>query len=370
MKTEIRCIDLAAQYVGIKTEIDEAIARVLASGQFVLAEEVQTFEKKFATYCGVDFGVGVACGTDALTLALRAIDIGPGDEVITTAYTSIADIVAIEKVGARPVLVDIDPATFDLDPQRLPAAITSHTRAILPVHLYGLPADLYPILEIARRHGLKVIEDCAQAHGAEYANRKVGSWGDLAAFSFYPTKNLGAFGDAGMIVTSNVQLAEKVRLLRQYGWEERYISKIKGDNSRLDELQAAVLSVKLDHLDHWNASRQELAQRYDHLLQGLELHLPVVPSPCTHIYHQYTIRTSHRDALQKYLQERHIDARVLNPSPAHLWPSYQSLGYREGSFPCTEQACQETLSLPLYAEMSDEMVEQVATNTQAFFERG
>jgi len=370
MATDIRCIDLAAQYVGIKAEIDEAVSRVLNSGHFILSEEVQAFEQKFSAYCGVDFGIGVGSGTDALTLALRALGVGPGDEVITTAHTSIADVVAIERVGGRPVLVDIDPATFNLDPQCLPAAITSHTRAIIPVHLYGLSADLDPILNIAKEYGLKVVEDCAQAHGAEYTHKKTGGWGDAAAFSFYPTKNLGAYGDGGMVLTKDAGLAEKVRLLRQYGWEERYISKVKGDNSRLDELQAAVLSVKLNYLDRWNARRRELAQLYDNLLQGLDLHTPFVPLNCTHIYHQYVIRTPQREALHQYLQEQHIESRILYPLPVHLRPSYRELGHGEGSFPHAEQTCHEILSLPLYAEMGSAAVERVSEAIRAFFEHG
>ncbi|RME35204.1 MAG: DegT/DnrJ/EryC1/StrS family aminotransferase, partial [Thermoflexia bacterium] len=302
----IPVFDLTRQYAGLKEEIDAAIGRVLARGRFILGEEVATFEEEFAAACGVACAVGVASGTDALHLALRACGIGPGDEVITVSHTAVATVAAIELAGARPVLVDVDPRRYTMDPARVEERITPRTRAILPVHLYGCPADLAPLLEMARRYGLLLIEDCAQAHGARYRGRPVGSWGEIAAFSFYPTKNLGAFGDGGAVVTNDPTLAERVRLLREYGWARRYISHLRGTNSRLDELQAAVLRVKLRYLESWNARRREIAALYRELLsEGVArwgLVLPEEPPDARHVYHLYVVRTPHRDALREHLK--------------------------------------------------------------------
>lgn len=350
---DIPVIDLAVQYRSIRPEIDAAVERVFARGNFILGEEVSAFEEEFSDYCGVACGVGAANGTDALFLALRACDIGVGHEVITTAHTAVGTVAAIELTGARPVLVDVDPRTFLIDPQRIEDKITARTRAILPVHLYGCPADLAPILETAGRRGLAVIEDCAQAHGAAYRGRKVGGWGRLAAFSFYPTKNLGASGDAGMVLTDDPKLAEKVRLLRQYGWKKRYISEIGGINSRLDEIQAAILRVKLKYLDNWNQRRRAIADGYNELLAESGLVLPVVPRDTQHVFHQYVIRSRQRDALRLYLAGRLVHTAIHYPVPVHLQPAYKRLGREAGDFPMTEELAEQILSLPIYPEMTD-----------------
>jgi dTDP-4-amino-4,6-dideoxygalactose transaminase len=363
---KIRSIDLAAQYRSINNEVNAAFERVLAGGNFILGCEGETFEKEFAAYTGVIHAAGVASGTDALFLALRAGNIGQGDEVITSAHTSGATIAAILQAGAAPVLVDIDPNTYTIDPGQVEGVLTKHSRVIIPVHLYGLTADMAPIQAIASAHGLKVIEDCAQAHGAEYHGKKAGSMGCCGAFSFYPTKNLGAYGDAGMVVTDDPDLADRVRSLRQYGWKERNLSEEVGGNSRLDEIQAAILRVKLKYLDMWNARRIELAGRYTELLSGLNIQLPVVPSGYKHIFHQYVIRTNNRDALRQYLKEHQIETLIHYPVPIHLQPAYKAFGHGEGSFPHSERTCREVLSLPLYPEMQDDMPNRVADAVKSF----
>lgn len=354
--------DLTRQYANLKGEIDAAIARVLESGHFILGEEVAAFEREFAAACGVAYAVGVGSGTEALHLALSACGIGPGDEVITVSHTAVATVAAVELVGARPVLVDIDPVRYTMDPARLEGAITSRTRAIVPVHLYGCPADLAPILEVAQRHDLVVVEDCAQAHGALYQGRPVGSWGHIAAFSFYPTKNLGAYGDGGAVVTNDATLAERARLLREYGWAERYVSHVKGLNSRLDELQAAVLRVKLRHLETWNERRRQIARLYTERLGDRDqtLVLPYEPKDVRHVYHLYVVRHSQRDALRAFLRERGIGTLVHYPMPVHLQPAYADLGYHAGSLPDSETIAREVLSLPLYPELRDDEVVAVA----------
>jgi len=357
---KVPVVDLKTQYHNIRFEIDEAISRVLARGVFVLGEEVAAFEQEFASYCGVAHGVGVDSGTAALHIALLACEIGEGDEVITTSHTAVATVAAIEMTGARPVLVDIDPLRYTIDPEQIKAAITPRARAIIPVHLYGCPADLTPILETAHSKNILVIEDCAQAHGATYNGKRVGAWGDIAAFSFYPTKNLGAFGDGGALVTNNASLAKRARLLRQYGWEERYISNVKGLNSRLDELQAAILRVKLPHLNAWNARRQKLARLYSSLLSESGMTLPFQPNNVEHVYHQYVVRHPQRDRLKAFLAERGFYTLIHYPIPIHLQPAYQNLGHARGNLPITEQAAQQVLSLPLYPEMSEDSVEMVS----------
>ncbi len=325
------------------------------------------FEQEFASYCGVAQGVGVGSGTAALHLALLACDIGPGDEVITVSHTAVATVAAIEMSGAQAVLVDIDPLRYTIDPEKLEAAVTPRTRAVIPVHLYGCPANLAPILEIARRKNILVIEDCAQAHGATYEGKRVGSWGDMAAFSFYPTKNLGGYGDGGALVTQDASLAERARILRQYGWKERYISSVKGLNSRLDDLQAAPLRVKLRYLDSWNARRQELANLYSDLLSSCGVVLPSQPTEAAHVYHQYVICHAQRDNLRAFLSQRDIHTLVHYPVPIHLQPAYQNLGYIQGDFPVTEQAAQQVLSLPIYPEMSQDSLEIVSRAVIEFF---
>lgn len=363
---KIPVIDLAAQYRSIEPEINAAVERVLARGNFILGEETSAFEKEFSAYCGVAHGIGVASGTDALFLALRACNIGAGHEVITTAHTAVATVAAIEMTGARPILVDVDPQTFLIDPQRIEDKITPQTRAIIPVHLYGCPADIAPIHEIADRRDLAVIEDGAQAHGAVYRGRKVGGWGRVAAFSFYPTKNLGAVGDAGMVLTNDPQLAEKALLLRQYGWKKRYISEIGGINSRLDEIQAAVLRVKLKFLDAWNLRRRAIAERYHELLTGSGLVLPLLPQEVQHVFHQYVIRSRHRDELRLFLAERSIQTAIHYPVPIHLQPAYKGLGYQAGDFPMTEELTGQILSLPIYPEISDSSVATVCRSILEF----
>lgn len=360
--------DLTRQYAAIGAEIDAAVARVLQRGRFILGEEVEAFEHEFAAACGVAYAVGVGSGTEALHLALRAAGIGPGDEVVTVSHTAVATAAAVELTGARPLLVDIDPQRYTMDPQQLEQAITPRTRAILPVHLYGCPADLGPILEIAARRGLLVVEDCAQAHGARYQGRPVGSWGQIAAFSFYPTKNLGAYGDGGAILTDDPTLARQARLLREYGWAERYVSHIRGTNSRLDELQAAILRVKLRHLESWNERRRQIARRYTEQLRSLPLTLPQEPPDARHVYHLYVVRHPHRDDLQTFLRQRGIGTLVHYPQPVHLQPAYADLGYGPGSLPASEAAARQVLSLPMYPELDDAEVAAVAEAVGEFFQ--
>lgn len=356
----IPAFELKRQSEMLRPELDEAVARIMAGGSYILGEEVAAFEKEFADYCHAAHAVGVASGTDALQLALMACGVGAGDEVIAPSHTAVATIAAIEMTGARPVLVDIDLTRYTIDPKQIAEAITPHTRAIIPVHLYGCPADMNSILEIARAKNIFVIEDASQAHGATVAGQRVGSLGQIAAFSFYPTKNLGAFGDGGAVATNDSQLAEKVHLLRQYGWKERYISQVKGLNSRLDELQAGILRVKLRHLEEWNQRRRHLANLYFDLLSGSDLTLPPQPADLEPVYHQFVIRHPRRDALRETLRSQGIQTLVHYPVPVHLQPAYANLGLRRGSLPKSEQAADEVLSLPLYPELTEDQVQRVA----------
>ncbi len=355
--------DPKAGYLAQRPEIDAAIARVLEGGRYILGEEVKAFEREFADYIGVGHGIGVGSGTDALVLALKAIGVGPEDYVVTVSHTAVATVAAIELAGARPLLVDIDPASFTLDPAELARVLASppgRIAALVPVHLYGQPADLDAILPLARRYGARLIEDCAQSHGARLGAAMTGSLGDLAAFSFYPTKNLGALGDGGMVATADDGLAERLRALREYGWRERYVSDIAGANSRLDELQAAVLRVKLGRLDAHNARRAALAAAYDRGLAGLGLALPLRRGGTSHVFHQYVIRAPARDALRERLLARGIGSNIHYPVPVHLQPAYRGrlatgpAGLRE-----SERAAHEVLSLPLYPELGDEAVARV-----------
>ncbi|MFS8086244.1 MAG: DegT/DnrJ/EryC1/StrS family aminotransferase [Acidobacteriota bacterium] len=362
----ILCANPRAQYLAYKPEIDQAIQRVLDRGRYVLGEEVSNFESEFACYVGVKHAVGVGSGTEALHVALTACRIGPGDEVITVSHTAVATVAAVELTGATPVLVDIEPDFFTIDPDRLRAAVTSRTRAIIPVHLYGQPANLEPILEIAREHNLRVIEDCAQAHGATYQGQRVGSYGDIACFSFYPTKNLGALGDGGMVVTGDAELAEHARLLREYGWAERYVSHIAGWNSRLDEIQAAVLRVKLRYLDQDNQQRARIADRYAEGLSDCSLVLPAIRDHATHVFHLYVVRSSKREQLQAYLNERGVGTLVHYPVPIHLQVAYETRMAYGASLRQTEEAAREVLSLPIYPELSDSDLQQVIESIQDF----
>ncbi len=359
--------DLLAGYDQLQSELDAVVKRVLKSGWYILGQEVTRFEQEFAAYCNVSEAVGVASGTDAIRLALQALAVGAGDEVITVAHTAVATVAAIEATGARPVFVDVDFNTCVLDPDLLARAITPRTKAIIPVHLYGYPADMVPILDIAERHNLYVVEDCAQAHGALYRERPVGSWGHLAAFSFYPTKNLGAFGDGGAVVTSHSELADRLRLLRQYGWRERYISESSGSNSRLDELQAAILQVKLSRLNEWNVTRRRLAALYHQLLSQTPLTLPHDPENGQHVYHLYVVRSPQRNELQAYLKACGIATAIHYPVPVHLQPAYTYLGCGPGTLPVTEQLAEQVLSLPLYPQLSTELVQTIAGHILEFF---
>ncbi len=346
-----------AQYLAHRAEIDAAISRVLAGGHYILGEEVEAFEGEFARYIGVRYGVGVGSGTDALLLGLRAVGVGPGSEVLTVSHTAVATVAAIVAAGATPVFVDIDPESYTMDPQQLEAAVTAKTRAIVPVHLYGQPATMDEILAVARRHRLAVVEDCAQSHGALYGDKRVGSFGQVGCFSFYPTKNLGAIGDGGMVVTNDEAFARELRLLREYGWAERYVSHIHGWNTRLDELQAAILRVKLQYLDSDNDRRRVLAGRYDDGLSKLPIVLPKQGKSRQHVYHLYVIRCKDRPQLQSALARAGIGAPVHYPVPIHEQPAYRM--YRQDPLPQTEKAATEVLSLPLYPELSEHDVDRV-----------
>jgi dTDP-4-amino-4,6-dideoxygalactose transaminase len=349
----ILCANPGAGCQARRGEIDAAIRRVLDKGWFILGQEVAAFEKEFAAWVGVAHGVGVGSGTEALHLALAAAGVGAGDEVITVSHTAVATVAAVELLGAKPVLVDIEPDYYTLDPAKLAATISSRTKAIIPVHLYGQPVDLDPILEIADKHGLKIIEDCAQSHGAMYRGRRTGTFGHMACFSFYPTKNLGALGDGGAVVTNDDSLAAKVRALREYGWTERYVSHLAGWNSRLDEMQAAILRAKLPHLDEDNLARQRLAGACDAALRDLPLTLPPRRPDCSHVFHLYVVRSARRDALQAYLKERGIGALIHYPVPVHLQPAYRGRVAAPGTLPETEKAAGEILSLPMYPELTE-----------------
>jgi Predicted pyridoxal phosphate-dependent enzyme apparently involved in regulation of cell wall biogenesis len=358
-------VDLKAQYQSIKSEIDTAVLGVLGSGQFVLGAEVASFEEEFAAYSGARFAVAVNSGTSALQLALMAAGIGPGDEVITVAFTFVATVATIGYVGARAMLVDIDPRTFTMDVAQIERAITPRTKAIVPVHLYGQTADMNPIREIAQRHGLAVIEDAAQAHGAEYDGRRAGSIGDLACFSFYPAKNLGACGEGGLVTTSNPEYADAIRTLRDWGQESKSYYVRKGFNYRMDAVQGAILRVKLRHLDAWNDARRDLAAQYDALLRGSDVLVPSVETCNRHVYHVYAVRSANRDSLQRALARRGIETGIHYQTPVHLQPAYADLGYRSGDFPASERAAREVLSLPLYPELGRDKLELVVAAVRA-----
>ena len=348
-----------ANYLAHKEEIDKAVARVLASGQYVLGQEVAAFENEFAEYVGVRFSIGVGSGTEALHLALRACGIGENDEVITVSHTAVATVAAIELCGATPVLVDIDLDTYTMDPRQLESAITARSKAVIPVHLYGQSVELQTIIAAARRYNLWVIEDCGQSHGSFYQERMTGGHGHMGAFSFYPTKNLGAMGDGGMVTTNDPELARRVRLLREYGWKERYVSEIPGFNSRLDVLQAAILRVKLRYLDEENRKRQSLASLYQEMLSATRLVLPRCSPETTHVYHQYVVRSENRDGLRVFLRGRGIGTLVHYPAPVHVQPAYQGRLPYAGSMANTECAAQQVLSLPVYPELTSDQIRQI-----------
>lgn len=354
----------AANYLAHRSEIDQAIRGVLDGGTYILGREVAAFEQEFACYLGVPHVIGVGSGTDALHIALRACGVGPGDAVLTVSHTAVATVAAIELAGAVPVLTDIDVATATLDADRIEDALRERgprrIKAIIPVHLYGYPADMPAIMGIAERHGLKVIEDCAQSHGAAIGGRKTGTWGHLAAFSFYPTKNLGALGDGGAVAANDRHLAERVRLLREYGWRERYISEVPGLNTRLDEIQAAVLRVKLLYLDEENAQRRELARIYDAALSGTPMTLPRSPRGVTHAYHQYVVRSDRRDELRAFLKAHSVGTLIHYPVPLHLQPAYHGrVILDEAGLERTEEICRRILSLPMHPQLAGAQAQEV-----------
>jgi dTDP-4-amino-4,6-dideoxygalactose transaminase len=357
---KIQFVDLQAQYKAIKPDVDQAVARILQRGDFVLGDDVRQFETEFAAYCKAPYCWGVANGTDALHLAMLACGLGAGDEVITCTHTFIATVHGIAQTGAKPVLVDCEPDFFNIDVAKIERAITPRTKAIVPVHLYGQPADMDPILEIARKHKLLVVEDACQAHGAEYKGRRCGSMGDIAAFSFYPGKNLGAYGDGGAIVTTRKDLAEKVALLRNHGQKVKYEHVIRGFNSRLDTVQAAILRVKLGHLEAWNDARRAAAKAYDKSLAGAPVKTPKVASYAKPIYHLYVVRTPQRAKLQSAMDAQQISWGIHYPIPVHLQKAYADLGYKNGSFPVSEAITAEILSLPMFPELTPEQVQRVA----------
>jgi dTDP-4-amino-4,6-dideoxygalactose transaminase len=352
-------LDLKAPYLELKQELDEAIARVVSSGWFIGGGEVDQFEAEYATYCGVAHAVGVANGLDALHLALRAMDVGPGDEVIVPSNTYIATWLAVSHCGATPVPVEPDARTFNIDPALIEAAITPRTKVILPVHLYGQPADMDPILAIARKHGLRVLEDGAQAHGARYKGQRLGAHGDAVAWSFYPGKNLGAMGDGGAVTTSDPQIADRLRVLRNYGSRVKYVNEVQGYNSRLDPLQAAILRVKLAHLDEWNARRSDIAQRYQQGLAHCGLTLPHVPEWAEPVWHLYVVQHGQRDAVQNLLADNGVGSLIHYPLPPHLQQAYSTAGWGRGAFALAERMADQVLTLPIGPQMQPEQVDAV-----------
>ncbi len=362
----VELVDLAAQYQSIRGEIDGAIQRILDNTSFILGDEVRAFEAAWAQHVGAAGAVGVSSGTAALELSLRALDIGPGDEVITTAHTFIATAEAITNVGARPVFADIDPMTYNVDPSHVEDLITDRTRAIMPVHLYGQPADLDALMEIAVRRGLWVIEDAAQAHGAEVGGRRCGSIGHLACFSFYPGKNLGAYGDAGAVTGNDPAVLDRIRRMRDHGRTTKYEHVEVGYAERIDALQAAILGAKLPHLEAWTEARRRHADRYDELLSGANVAIPTVRDGVRHVYHLYVVRSERRDALLEHLRAAEVMAGIHYPIPLHRQPAYVALGYGDVSLPHTERAAAEVLSLPIYPELPDDALRYVADAVRAF----
>lgn len=364
--SQVPFVDLAAQYTGIAPEIDAAVSKVLRETDFILGREVRLFEEEFADFCEAQFATGVDSGTSALELALRAYDIGPGDEVITAANSFIASALAISHAGATPVFADIDAETYTIDVAALERTITPRTRAIIPVHLYGQPADMDPIMELAEQHQLVVIEDACQGHGARYKGRRVGSLAHAAAFSFYPGKNLGAYGDGGAVVTNDAAIAKKVEMARNYGQQEKYHHMFRGFNRRLDTLQAAVLRVKLKYLENWNAARRQHAARYRLLFEKSQIVTPSEAPYAESVWHLYVVRVRCRDAFKEYLASRGIHCGIHYPVPIHLQPAYHDLGYKKGDFPVTEDYAQRIISLPMYAELTPERIARVAETADEF----
>ncbi len=366
----IAFMDLGKQYEEIKTEVREGLERVLQKGNFILGEEEKIFEEEFAYYCGAKFAVGVNSGTDALFLGLLSLGIGKGDEVIVPAFTYIASALAVSYTGAKPVFVDIEENTYNIDTGKIEKAITKKTKAIMPVHLYGHPVDMGPLIKIACKYNLKIIEDCAQAHGAKYKLKvksqklkvtKVGTMGDVGCFSFYPTKNLGAAGDGGIVITDNEDLYKKLLMLRDYGRKNRYEHVIKGYNSRLDTLQAVILSAKLKRLDKWNEMRRKNASIYSNLLKGKNIIIPVEESYAKHVYHVFAVRIKRRDSVCEELKEKGISVLVHYPIPLHLQEAYKELGYKRGDFPVAEKVSREIVSLPMYPHLKEEDIKKISS---------
>lgn len=363
-------VNLKSQYEDLKDEMYPLIMDLLTNTEYIMGPAVKEFESAFTNYCGVKHAIGVANGTDAITLTLKAMNISKGAEVITAANTFIATALGIHHAGAQPVFVDVDPDTYNIDSTKLGTALTPRTKAIIPVHLYGQPADMDPILEFARKHNLFVLEDAAQAHGAEYKGKKAGTFGHAATFSFYPAKNLGAYGDGGASVTSDVNIAKSLRMLRNYGGIEKYQHDMIGYNNRLDSIQAAVLSVKLKHLDQWNKMRQTNAELYSQLLKDInEITLPIVIDSASHIYHLYVIQVNNgsREKLQEYLLKKGIQTGIHYPQPIHLTNAFSYLGYKKGDFPVAESLSGKILSLPMFPELSEDQINYVAKHIRSFF---
>ena len=360
----IPLVDLQAQYATIKKEVDSAVMKVLASGQFALGSEVTAFEEEFASFCGARHGVAVNSGTSALHLALLAAGVGPGDEVITVPFTFVATAAAIRYTGATPVFVDISPGTHTMDVSRVAEAITTRTRAVIPVHLYGQPADLDPLCTLAKRYEISVIEDASQAHGAQYRGTRVGSLGEFGCFSFYPGKNLGAYGEGGLVVTSDSNHAKTIRSLRSWAEEPRYHHQRAGFNYRMDNLQGAILRVKLRHLPAWTEARRDIALSYDRVLADIPVAVPTRLPYTQHVYHQYVIQTPHRDLLHAILKQHGIQTGLYYPVPLHLQPCYAELGGQIGDYPNAEEAAQTTLALPVYPELPKEVPKTIAETIQ------
>ena len=364
---QVPFLNLAAQYATLKTELLPAVEKVLAGAHYILGPNVTAFEQEMATYTGTRFGIGVNSGSDALTLALRALEIGPGDEVITTPFTYIAPAESIHQMGAKIVFSDIDPRTFLIDPKDVARKITSRTKAIIPVHLFGQAGPLAELRLLTESRGIQLVEDCAQAIGAKFNGQPVGGIGRLGCFSFYPTKNLGADGDGGMVVTKDESLAKRLKMLRVHGIERRYFHDLHGYNSRLDELQAAILRVKLPHLNAWNARRAAIAARYTTGFAGLPLELPVTASGNNHVFHVYAFQTDRRDELQQFLADRGVPTLIYYPRPLHLQTVYADLDLREGDFPVAEAVSRRILPMPMYPELTDEQVDYVVAKVREFF---
>lgn len=365
-QSQVPFVDLAAQYRTIAAEINEAVSKTIRETDFILGKEVGLFEEEFASFCEAKWAIGLDSGTSALELALRAFEIGPGDEVITAANSFIASALAISHAGAMPVLVDVDAESYTIDAAAIEKAITPRTKAIIPVHLYGHPADMDAIMQLADRHRLVVIEDACQAHGARHKGKRAGSLGHAAAFSFYPGKNLGAYGDGGAVVTSDDTVAKRLQMLRNYGQKEKYQHMFRGYNRRLDTLQAAILRIKLKHLEEWNVARRQHAKTYRRLLAQSGIIAPQEVALSESVWHLYVIRVDERDALREYLTSRGVNVGIHYPIPIHLQPAYRDLGYRQGEFPVTEEYARQILSLPMYAELIPEVIGRVAETVSQF----